>query len=122
MAEYFNAKEILPKELLAKIMDYIPHECRAGAVLYFSEDYYQRRNAEIVRYFQECRSNPLFGSHLEIYEALSERFGLTKRRIIEIVKEARRSGERLGPSRRKYSGVRVRRSDRTMRVRQGSQR
>lgn len=117
MADYFNARETLPAELIAQVMEHIPGASRSGAVLYFSEDYYAARNAEICRCFEIFQSDPSFGSHLEIYEALSEQYGLTSRRICEIVKGAREQCGRRRPSRRRYSGVRVGRSSRRMRVR-----
>ncbi len=117
MAEYFNAKVVLPAELIAEVMDHIPPQGKGGAVLYFREDYYVRRNAEISRLFQIYQSDPHFGSHLEIYEALSEHFGLTVRRICEIVRGVREKGCGVLSARRRRSGVRVGRSIRRMRVR-----
>jgi hypothetical protein len=120
MAEYFNAKDILPAELIAEVMTHIPPQSKSGAILYFREDYYAMRNAEISRLFQIYESDPTFGSHMEIYEALSEHYGLTVRRICEIVKGVRASGNGAGKARRRYSGMRVRRSSRRMRVRTGA--
>ncbi|UCD56527.1 MAG: hypothetical protein JSV16_11920 [Candidatus Hydrogenedentota bacterium] len=117
MAEYFNAKEVLPVELIARVMEHLPEQSRSGALVYFSEDYYTRRNAEIARCFQLYQSDSNFGSHLEIYESLSEQYGLSARQICKIVKEAREQGGRRASPRRRYSGVRVGRSSRRMRVR-----
>ena len=120
MAEYFNATTILPAELLAQVLEHIPEQSRSGALVYFSEDYYAKRNAEISRCFQIYQSDPAFGSHLEIYEELSEEYGLTVRQICKIVRGVRQKGERSGPSRRRSSGVRVGRSIRKMVVRTGA--
>lgn len=117
MANYFNAKKILPAELIAEVLGRIPEECRSGALVYFSEDYYARRNAEIERSFQLYATDETFGSHLEIYEALSEQYGLTVRQICKIVKGARKRCGRTRPRRRRYSGVRVGRTARRMNVR-----
>ena len=107
MAEYFNGKEILPAELVSEVMEYIPERSRNGALVYLSEDYYARRNGEIVRSFRIYQADPTFGSRLEIYEALSEHYRLTVRRICKIVKE---NGEDSGGHarvRRRFSGLRV---------------
>ena len=118
MPEYFNAKDILPAELIAEVMNHIPAQSKGGAVVYFKEDYYVRRNAEISRLFQIYQSDPTFGSHLEVYEALSEHYGLTVRRICEIVKGVREKSGGVVSLRRRRSGLRVgRRSSRRMRVR-----
>ena len=116
MPEYFNAKNILPPELIAEVMDHMPAQGKGGAVLYFKDDYYVRRNAEISRLFQIYQSDPAFGSHLEIYEALSEQYGLTVRRICEIVKGTRARGVASVEKKRRSSGVRVGRTLRRMRV------
>lgn len=116
MAEYFNARKILPTDLIAVVLEHIPARDRNGAVIYFSEDYYAQRNGEIERCFEIYQSDPSFGSYLEIYEALAEQFGLTVRQICKIVKEVREQGGRKIPVRRRFSGVRVRRSSRRMRV------
>jgi hypothetical protein len=117
MASYFNAKKILPSELIAEVLGRIPEGCRSGALVYFSEDYYARRNAEIERSFQLYATDTAFGSHLEIYEALSEQYGLTVRQICKIVKGVRERCGKIGPKRRRYSGVRVGRTSRRMSVR-----
>jgi hypothetical protein len=119
MARYFNAKNILSDDLILQVLERIPKECRSGALIYFREDYYARRNAGIARCFQIYESDPAFESHIEIYEALSEQFGLSVRRIWKILRETRRgSGPRKFPARRRYSGVRVvGRAIRKMRVR-----
>ncbi len=117
MAEYFNAKDVLPAELIDEVMNHIPALSKGGAVVYFKEDYYVRRNAEISRLFQIYQSDPTFGSHLEVYEALSEHYGLTVRRICEIVKGIRQTTGRVAGLRRRRSGLRVSRSVRRMRVR-----
>ena len=117
MAEYFNAKKLLPPDLIAQVLEHIPDESRNGALLYFSEDYYARRNAEIERCFQIYQSDPSFGSHLEIYEALSEEFGITVRQICKIVRGVREQNGRKTPVRRRYSGIRVGRTSRKMTVR-----
>lgn len=117
MAEYFNAREILPAGLIAEVMEHLPEQSKYGAVLYFSEDYYTKRNAEITRCFEIYISDPNFGSHLEIYEALSEQYGLTVRQICKILREARgEQGRGRKPPRRRPSGVRVGRTTRKMRV------
>ena len=87
MAEYFNAKTVLPAELIMRVLEHIPHQSKSGAIVYFSEDYYAKRNGEIGRRFKKHRSDPAFGSHLQIYEALSEQYGLTVRQICKIVRE-----------------------------------
>jgi hypothetical protein len=117
MAEYFNAKKILPPELMAAVLEHIPEDSRSGALLYFSEDYYAKRNAEIERCFQIYQSDPSFGSNIAIYEELSEQYGLTTRQICKIVKGVRNTDDRKTPARRRYSGVRVGRSSRRMTVR-----
>ena len=117
MAEYFNAREILPVELMSEVMNYIPEASRNGAVVYFSEDYYARRNAAIVTSFRIYQSDPNFGSHMEIYEALSEQYGLTVRRICRILQEAGEHGDRCIQIRRRVSGIRVNRHSRRMSVR-----
>jgi hypothetical protein len=116
MAEYFNAKDILPVELISEIMNHLPQRGKGGAIIYFRENYYAMRNAEISRLFQIYQSDPNFGSHVEMYEALSEHYGLTVRRICEIVKGVREHGAVPG-ARRRYSGMRVGRSSHRMRVR-----
>ena len=117
MAEYFNAKKLLPSELMAAVLKHLPTQSRSGAIVYFSEDYYAKRNAEIGRGFLKCQSDPGFGSHLEIYEALSEQYGLTVRQICKIVRSVREGSGKRTPSRRRYSGVRVGRAFRRMTVR-----
>lgn len=117
MPEYYNAKEILPAELIAEVMNRIPAQSKGGAVVYFKEDYYVRRNAEISRLFQTYQSDPAFGSHLEVYEALSKLYGLTVRRLCEIVKGVRQQSGGVASARRRRSGLRVGRSLRRMRVR-----
>lgn len=117
MAEYFNAKKILPPELMAAVLEHIPDASRSGALVYFSEDYYAKRNGEIERCFQIYQSDPSFGSNIAIYEELSEQYRLTTRQICKIVKDVRDTGERKAPARRRYSGVRVGRSSRKMTVR-----
>ena len=117
MADYFNAREVLPAELIADVLEHIPEQSRSGATIYFSEDYYAKRNTEIARCFQIYQSDPSFGSHMEIYEGLSDQFGLTVRQICKIVKGVREQGGRQAPSRRRFSGVRVGRSSRRMKVR-----
>ena len=117
MAEYFNAKKILPPELMAAVFEHIPEASRCGALVYFSEDYYAKRNAEIERSFQIYQSDPSFGSNIAIYEALSEQYGLTTRQICKIVKDVRDTDEAAAPAKRRYSGIRVGRSSRKMSVR-----
>lgn len=117
MAEYFNAKKILPPELMAAVLEHIPKGSRCGALVYFSEDYYAKRNAEIGQCFQIYQSDPSFGSNLAIYEALSEQYRLTVRQICKIVKDARDAGGRASPVRRRHSGIRVGRSSRKMTIR-----
>ena len=117
MADYFNAKEVLPLELITKVLEYIPKESRNGSVLYFSDDFYGRRNAEIARCFQIYQSDPQFGSFTEIYEVLSQEYGLTVRQISKIVKEVREHGDGPAQRRRNYTGIRVGRISRRMRVR-----
>jgi len=117
MAEYFNAKKMLPPELIAAVLKHIPDRSRSGAIVYFSEDYYAKRNAEIGRHFQVYQSDSRFGSRLEVYEALSDQFGLTVRQICKIVRDVRQRIERSGPARRRYTGVRVGRTSRKMTVR-----
>ena len=117
MAEYFNANKLLSSELIAEVLKRLPQQSRSGAIVYFSEDYYAKRNAEIGRSFLQCRANPRFGSHVAIYETLSERYGLTVRQICKIVKGVRDGSGKRGPSRRRYSGVRVGRTSRRMTVR-----
>lgn len=116
MAEYFNAREKLPIDLILEVLEHIPEESREGALIYFSKNYYARRNAEIVRCFQIYQSDPQFGSHIEIYEALSDQYRLTVRQICKIVKAARAQGGKRGCHRRRPSGVRVGRISRRMRV------
>lgn len=120
MAEYFNARQILPKDLLGEVLEHIPEGSRNGAVLYFSNDYYARRNAEIVDCFQIHQADPRFGSHTEIYEALAEQYGLTVRQICKIVREARAQGGHRGRRRRRRSGIRVGRFTRRMSIRTGT--
>ncbi|MBI4831096.1 MAG: hypothetical protein HY801_05990 [Candidatus Lindowbacteria bacterium] len=118
MAKYFNAREILSQDIIAEVLKRIPEQCKSGALVYFSEDYYARRNAEVARCFQIYQSAPGFRSHLEIYEALAEQFGLTVRWICKILDEVRRQAGRRRPTARRYSGVRVAgRAIRRMRVR-----
>jgi hypothetical protein len=117
MADYYNAREILPAELMREVMEHVPKGSRNGALVYFSEDYYARRNAEIVSCFLIYQADPNFGSQLEIYEALSEQFGLTVRRICRILKEGGDHGERRVQVRRRFSGIRVDRCSRRMKVR-----
>jgi hypothetical protein len=117
MAEYFNAKTVLPAELIMRVLEHIPHQSKSGAIVYFSEDYYAKRNGEIGCRFKKYRSDPAFGSHLQIYEALSEQYGLTVRQICKIVREVRQQGDGPLRPRRRYSGVRVGRSSRRMSVR-----
>ncbi len=117
MAEYFNAKKILPADLISMVLEHISAQSRSGALVYFSEDYYATRNAKIERCFQIYQSDPSFGSHLEIYEALSEEFGISVRQICKIVRDVREEGGRKAPVRRRYSGVRVGRTSRKMTVR-----
>ncbi|GAB4343375.1 MAG: hypothetical protein Kow0099_21730 [Candidatus Abyssubacteria bacterium] len=118
MAQYFNAKQILPPHLVVEVLKHIPRESRSGAVLYFSEDYYTIRNHEVVQCFHIYEADPAFGGTMEIYRALSEQFGLTVRQIEHIVCGKRESRRRRGgrPVRR-YSGIRVRRLSRRMEVR-----
>jgi len=117
MAEYFNAKLLLSSELIAAVLERLPQQSRSGAIVYFSEDYYAKRNAEIGEKFLEYQSDSRFGSHMEIYETLSEQYGLTVRQICKVVKSARDKSEKRTPPRRRYSGVRVGRSLRRMTVR-----
>ena len=117
MAEYFNAREILPTELMNEVMEYVPEGSRNGVLLYFSEDYYAKRNAEIVKCFEIYQADADFGSQLEICEALSEQYGLTVRWICTLLKEAGVKSERCGNGRRRFSGVRVSRCSRRMRLR-----
>jgi len=116
MAEYFNARELLPGDLILEVLAHLPEESRNGAVLYFSEDYYARRNAEIAGYFRIYQSDPEFESHAEIYEALSEQYGLTIRQICRIVTAAGVRGGARRCDRRRRSGIRVGRVSRRMRV------
>ncbi|MBI5119062.1 hypothetical protein HZA56_21570 [Candidatus Poribacteria bacterium] len=118
MARYLNAKDFLSDELILQVLERIPKGCRSSALIYFSEDYYARRNAEVVRCFQIYESDPAFGSHVEIYEALSEQFGLGPRRICRILERRTRECERHKPGRRRHSSVRVvGRAMRRMRIR-----
>ncbi|RJP69528.1 MAG: hypothetical protein C4532_10840 [Candidatus Abyssobacteria bacterium SURF_17] len=114
MAEYFNADRMLPAELVAAVLRHVPERSRNGALIYFSEDYYTRRNAEIAQSFRVYQSDPNFGSHVEIYEALSEHYGLAVRQICKIVTQARRGGERRSKVRRRRSGWSVRGTSRRM--------
>jgi hypothetical protein len=118
MARYFNAKKILSDEVISEVLQRIPEQCRTGALVYFSEDYYARRNADVIRCFRIYQSDPVYRSHFEIYEALSEQFGLTVRWICKILEETRATSPRRAPKTRTYSGVRVAgRTVRRMRVR-----
>ena len=117
MADYYNAREILPADLVSEVMKHVPEASRNGALVYFSEDYYARRNAEIVSCFLLYQADPHFGSQLEIYEALSEQFGLTVRRICKILSESGDHSERRLQVRRRFSGIRVDRCSRRMKVR-----
>ena len=117
MADYYNAREILPADLLRGVLEHVPEGSRSGALVYFSEDYYGRRNAEIVRCFHIYQADPHFGSRSEIYEALSEQYGLTARRICKIVKENGDHRESRPRARRRLSGIRVDRCSRRMKVR-----
>lgn len=85
MVEYFNAQRLLPPDLFARVLKYIPGQNRYGAVLYFRDDYYTSRNGEIISLFRIYQDDPNFGSNSEIYEALSEQFGLTVRQICRIL-------------------------------------
>jgi len=120
MSEYFNAGEILPAELTHEVLKHLPESSRNGALVYFSEDYYAKRNAEIVTCFRIYQSDPHFGSLPEIYEALSEQYGLSVRRICAILKDAGEQSERARQGQRRFSGVRVDRNSRRMSVRAAS--
>lgn len=112
MADYFNAKNLLPQHLLMEIMEHIPPESRSGAILYFSEDFYAKRNYEIRRAFEIYLSDPHFGSRVEIQEELANQYGLTERHVSRIVADIRPNKKTGSPPRKRYSGVRVRRSAR----------
>jgi hypothetical protein len=116
MADYFNAERILPSELYAAVLKHIPERSKGGAVVYFKDDYYTKRNAEIIALFRIYLSDPHFGSNLEIHEALSEQFGLTVRQISRILQGNREAGEtRIHPARRRTE-MRVGRVSRRMHV------
>lgn len=116
MADYFNAEKVLPPELLSAVLKHIPAASRSGVVLYFSENYYAMRNSEIIALFRIYQADPQFGSNLEIYEALSEQYGLTVRRICRIVQGHRDPEFRRGQGIRRRTGLRVERSQRRMHV------
>jgi hypothetical protein len=111
MAQYFNARQILPTHLLVEVLKHIPKDSRNGAVLYFNEDYYAARNHEIAQCFQIYQADPSFGGTRDIYQALAEQFCLTVRQIENIVCGLKEPGwERPSRSRRRqYSGITVRR-------------
>jgi hypothetical protein len=117
VTEYFNAGKLLPARLVAEILEHVPREARNGALIYVSDDFYARRNAEIRRCFDIQLSDPTMAGLMEIYEALSEEYGLTVRQICRIVKDARDSGGEPVRRRRRYSGIRVGRVSRRVRVR-----
>jgi hypothetical protein len=106
MADYFNARNLLPPDLLIQVLKYIPEQSRYGAVLYFREDYYARRNSEIIALFRIYQDDPNFGSNTEIYEALSEQFGLTVRQICRVL-EGNREPFRHRRNVRRLTGIRV---------------
>jgi len=109
MADYFNARNLLPPDLLSRVLQHIPEQSRYGALLYFRDDYYIRRNSEIIALFQIYQDDPNFGSNSEIYEALSDQFGLTVRQICRIL-EGNRGPVRRSRTIRRLSGIRVTRS------------
>ena len=107
---YFNAKSMLPPELLAAVMRHIPDMERGSVYLFIREDYYSRRNAEIIALFRIYQDDPHFGSAVEIYEALAEQFGLTPRHICRILEGKRPATFQRGRRMRRLSGMRVTRS------------
>ena len=117
MAKYLNAREVLPLDLVAEVLKHLPEEGRNGALIYFSDNYYLRRNAEIVRCFHIYQADPRLANFMEIYEALAEQYKLTVRQICKIVKAGQECGEKPARRQRRYSGIRVDRVSRRMRVR-----
>ncbi len=117
MADYFNAKTLLPPDLLFKVLEHIPEASRNAAILYFHEDFYARRNAEIIAAFRIYQADPHFGNNVEIYEALAEQYGLTLRHVCRILKGEPEGTEKRRRRGRRVSGIRVTKSTRRMLVR-----
>ncbi|RJP17965.1 MAG: hypothetical protein C4520_15270 [Candidatus Abyssobacteria bacterium SURF_5] len=107
MPAYFNAEKLLSPELLSAVLQCIPEHGRSGAVLYFGEDYYAKRNGQVIALFRIYQDDPHFGSVSEIHEALSEQFGLTCRQICRILQGNREAGAKRKLMRRRPAILRV---------------
>lgn len=90
MTQYFNAKQVLPPDIIEQVLGHLPLEQPARVLVYFHADYYGARDARVQRVFEHAVRGSEHRTLSELYEALGEEFGLSPRRIWTIIRRGRR--------------------------------
>lgn len=86
---YFNAKDLLPRELIAQVLAHLPPDRRERVLLYLHQDYYAERDAKVVAAYDRAVGENRYRKRGDLYAALAYEFGLSPRRICAIVRERR---------------------------------